>query len=191
MSSVTDISIANAALMKVGANVIHNFDLDTREARICKERTLPVIRYILDTHPWKAALHRVHLSPVSTPPNFGFEKAFQVPSDSMAIRMVADKNHNAVREYRVEGGQILCDEPEIFLLYSRDISTSGSIPHYLAEVMSFYLAMEISWPLTEKDRPDLPQRYAEALLRAKTQDSRTGAPKYYMGPANSRWIQSR
>ena len=122
MAVITDTSICNSALIKLGAERISTLDDDSKEARLCKEQYPKIREKLLRSHKWNFAIGRQQLAKSTdyTPP-FKFESAFPYPTQVQRILKLDVNEGRALgeREWAVEMDPsdykkyIVCNEDSI------------------------------------------------------------------------------
>lgn len=140
--STTKVSICNEALSLLGAKSIQSFEENTETARRCASIYDSTRRTLLRMHPWSFAKKRMQLAPVSTYPSFGYQYAFQLPSDF--VRII----DTGLDVYEVEGRHILANTNLINLVYVADEENEGIWDSLFAECMVLYLTNKLGKPIT-------------------------------------------
>lgn len=164
------VAIANSALTKLGAQLITSLDEDTKEARLCAARIYEIRDLILRMHPWNFATKRVVLSPQSTTPEFEYSYQFTLPTDCLRILRVRPETE----DYRSENGLILANVNTLELVYIYRVTNPVLIEPLCAEVISCYLAYDISYALiqTGSIQEQLYSLYEQKLRQAKSVDAK-------------------
>lgn len=162
------ISICNSALAKLGAARIKSLTEGTKSSDLCQLRYEDCRDLVLQSHPWKCAIKRVVLSP-STPPAFGSESAFQVPSDYLR-QLPKDKFTDLLP---VEGSTILSNDTTVYLRYLARIEDATLYSPYLSECISLKLAADICYAFAPDGGKQKLQEelYENGLRRARFLDS--------------------
>ena len=85
--SVSIVQICNAAIGKIGANVISAVlpAEDSEESRLCNAFFWPTVDEVLRSHPWNCAIHRKSIAADSTTPAFDYDYRFQLPSNPWCL----------------------------------------------------------------------------------------------------------
>lgn len=185
---MTRIEICNLALDIIGAEgQIVSLDTDTtKEARLCKKHYSASRQTMLTMHPWKFAMVRVVLSPLTNPPAFGSESVFQLPADCLQPRFVND--HDAV--WKVEGRTIICNYSQINLVYTADIADETLFHAQFCDALAHHLAFKITYALTQSNDREaaIMKRYEHANRAARFANAVQGSPDHLIA---DEYIQTR
>lgn len=175
------VSICSNALLALGAHPINSLEEATDYARTCAN-LYPVVRNdLLRRHPWKCAIKRVQLSPLSRAPAFGFGYQFPLPSD--LIRVLSAGGVPAGLNYRIEGHHLLADVPLVQLSYvfrNEDEATWDATLVNLAEAV---MAAKLAYPVTGSAslRDSLIQEAAYLLRQARAIEGQSEPPSQLDG----------
>jgi len=170
------VEIANLALQEVGAEPITSLADDTATARAVNLRFGPTRDQFLRTPPWNFATGRSKLALLEEPPAFGFDKAFALPSDWLRTRHVlTDSSQHPEHQihephYQIEGGNLLADHDEIFMIYTRRETNTEKWDTLATDAFVLLLASRIARVITQNFN------LAETLdssYRVKLQEART------------------
>lgn len=82
---ISNVTICNWALAKVGAATITSLSDNTPNARVCNNRFWGVRDALYRSHVWAFATRRVQLAIVVPSPVFGYTNAFLVPPDFIRL----------------------------------------------------------------------------------------------------------
>ena len=164
------VAIANSALTKLGAPIITDLTEDSKEARLCSARIYEVRDIILRTHPWNFATKRVILAPLVDSPVFGYNFAFNLPTDWLRTVAIYPESE----DYKMEDGKILANVNELELVYIYRVTNPALIDSLCAEVIACYLAYDIAYALlqTGQVQEQLYKLYEEKLRQAKSIDAK-------------------
>ena len=176
--AVTQISICNNALVKVGADRISSISQDTRSAILLNAIWDQVRDEVLRAHPWNFAMKRAVLAPNSDAPDFGYDYAYDLPSDCLRVWSAKESDEESASEinHSIEDSQILCDYDAIYVRYIYRNEDPSAWDSLFASAMSCRLAQEISYALTQSLplRDSLKQEYKLSLQDARTADGMEG-----------------
>lgn len=147
MASVpSETSIANAALTLLGERLISSIDDNTKTAKLVNERYTPIREDLLRSHPWNFATQRVELGADATAPVWGFDFAYQMPSDLLRLLTVENPGK---REYRVEGRRIVTDiSAPLQIEYTASITDPQLMDVMFRQAFAGALAADIAESLT-------------------------------------------
>lgn len=148
MASFTDVSIASAALIKLGDDPITSLTDNTNRARMANRFYHPVRQAVLRKHLWNDSVKRASLALSTTAPVFGYANKFALPSDFM--RMI-QTDFDEYTPYKIEERFLLCDVGTVSILYVYDNETVALYDSLHAEAFIAYLAAELSTVLTGKE----------------------------------------
>lgn len=171
------IAIANQALIRVGSESIIALTESNERARACNASWPFVRREVLRSHSWNAVTVRATLAELATGPLWGFDSAYQVPSDSLRILEV-----DTTYQWRIEGDQILTDgSGELFIRYLKDETDTEQYDGSLTELMVIRLAVEIVERITDSTtkRVELLDEYQLLLSEAKADDGEEQSPSEF------------
>lgn len=143
--AVTEVSICNSALIKVGADRINSLSEQNKRARLCNTLYETMRDDVLAAYPWNFAIARAELSQVDDEPIFGFDYIYQLPSDVLRVLEVQEKDY----VWKIEGAYLLSDEGEIQIKYIRREDDVTKFSMMFAEALAYRLAMELAYPLAQ------------------------------------------
>lgn len=194
------VEIANAALGEVGNQQdITTIDDATTPARTCKRHIYQAIREVLHSGLWKCAREQAELARLSAAPTFGWDYAFQLPTDY--VRLVSlnevDANEQQQELFEVQGTTLLTDEDEASIVYIKDLTQNANdvnlMPPLMARACVLNLAAKIAWTLQQSRtlKESLEASYEAALRKAKGVDSREQFRPNIDPASGSRWLPAR
>jgi hypothetical protein len=187
---VTQVSIVNSALAKVGQAPVQSLTQDTRAAQIINSIYDLVQDELLSMHPWNFAIKRATLSPTNNTPIYDYEFEYDIPSD--CLRMLDNEyDYTAVKpDWQVEGRKLLSNESSLNVRYiARETDCTMWSPTF-AEAFAWHLAHKIAYALTQStEREKMCQDSAKkALSEARTMDGVEGTLR---GLQADEWTMSR
>jgi hypothetical protein len=148
MASFTDVSIASAALIKLGDDPITSLTDNTNRARMANRFYHPVRQAVLRKHVWNDSIKRASLAQSVTIPAFEYGYQYALPSDF--LRMIKT-DFDEYTPYKIEGRFLLTNEGAVSIQYVYDNETVAQYDFLHAEVFIAYLAAELSTVLTGKE----------------------------------------
>lgn len=139
-------------------------------------------RQALRRHPWNFAVKRVILAPNATTPPFGWQKAFDLPTDYIRLKhlnesIIVRDSPVAASLYSVEANQILIgdisgvsDTTQLRLVYISDFKTVTRFDPSFIDYFVVLMAKNISYKFTQSnstiERTDKLMDKAEKVARA-------------------------
>lgn len=180
MISSTD--IANAALIRIGSKPINSFQDNTDTSNTVAVRYDMSRQTVLRSHPWNCAMARAQLSPLSTPPVFGWAFQFQLPVDCLRVVKVNDRARDDW--WRVEGrllltSNIFMTDTTLNLQYTQNVTNVAQFDALLCEAISAHLAWKICWKITQDQQltDALAKEYVDTIRSAKLPDSQEASTR--------------
>lgn len=166
---VAVVDICNAALQNLGSRKITSLNEGSVNSQEVSFRYPLVRRAVLEIHPWNFAIKRTSLALDATPPVFGFENAFVLPTDF--IRMVATEEQADVffignpnfngyvtisqssafqtsDVYQIEGRRLLSNDAAKNIIYVRDEEDTTKFSSTFVELLAQGLAAAIAYKVT-------------------------------------------
>ena len=190
----SDVSIANRALTKLGADRILLLTDENAAARTINSMFADVRDAEIQRYNWKFSLKRTSLSALADAPAWGYQYQYPLPFDYLGLVQVNEvyvRARDKTPAWSVEGGLILTDyEAPLKLRYKARITDPAMFDPLFVEVFACKLAMEACETLTQSGSKleAATQGYKFALSEAARQDAIENPPDEY--PWGS-WLESR
>jgi hypothetical protein len=177
-------SIANQALVKLGAKRIVSIDDDARQARELKAIWDAKRDAEMAAYPWSFACHRAQLPALAEAPVYGYTRAFPLPTDYLSMVEVGEywtMYQPAGSElFTIEGGNILTNDPSpLRIRYVRRIENTGLWSPLFNEALACRLAFELCETLTQspKKQQIIQEQYELAIRKARRTNAIERAPQ--------------
>jgi hypothetical protein len=198
--AVTDTSIGNRALSKLGAQRVLSLGDEGRNARALVAAYAAVRDAELRKHVWSFAAARTTLEADAEPPAFGFARRFPLPGDCLRVLEVGggegplqarDFRERPEPPYAIEGNAILSDaSAPLALRYVRRVEDASAFDPLFVEAFACALAAEVAEELTQSDAKKA--FVANQYLRAVRDAVRLNAvEKPSEGIADDAWVLAR
>lgn len=173
--TVSQVSVCNSALVKVGADRISSIDQDCKRAILLKAIYDTTRDAVLRAHPWKFATKRVSLVPNSSVPAWGYSYQYDEPNDYLGIV----ETHPDDIHFVTENGQILTNEPNLNIKYIFRQTDESSWDACFAEAMAWRLATDIAYALTQSITlaQACETKYKSVIAEARWSDSLQNSTK--------------
>ncbi len=183
----SEVHLVNMALIRLGQRRITDLTENTSRAILANELYPGVRDEVLTDHPWNSAVKRVSLPKLAAAPEWGFDAAFQLPGDWLALHKLELED----TRWRIERRTILADTDPLNVAYIFRLTDVGAMDELLKQAISSKLALELSLPLTGdvSKQNAMAQLYTEALGRARFKDSQQAPPLDQV--ASSTWLAGR
>jgi hypothetical protein len=148
--AVSETSICNMALVRIGTRRITALSDVTPEGQLCNEHYAQVRNSLLRSYWWSFAIDRAALSEDTTSPEFGYDRQFLLPSDCLRMLEIEDDD-----DCKIEGGKLLTNESSANIVYVKAVTDPTSFDVLFIEVLALALAdrlvMAITHDMTLKD----------------------------------------
>ena len=168
--AVTDVSICNSALAKLGAERIISLSDTSARAVLMKEQFEKIRDELLYSHPWNFATARAEIAPLVADPLYDFDYQFQLPSD--CLRVIGTDIPNA-GAWKVEGRILVCNQNAVNIKYIKQVTDASQFTPGFAEVLAAKLAADVCYAITQsatlQDRMDM--KYRDQLRQARSFDA--------------------
>lgn len=196
----SDVEIANAALIKLGAGRITSLNDDVNNARVLNARYEAVRDAELRRRKWRFSLRRTSVAALSTAPSFGFLYQYQVPDGFLRLVQIGEydlstdltDNRRAPEGlYSLEGNAILTNlTAPLKIRYIKQITDESAMDVAFREAFASRLAYESANEITDdlSKKDDALRDYKMALSEATKANAIEGAVEY---PSDDSWVTAR
>ncbi len=144
--TLSETSICNMSLAKLGATKISNVETDSSveavQCRLHYEQTRDALER---SHFWRFAAARSQLT-ATTDPDFEWGNAFTLPADFLRFRSVYDATliDNTRRSYAIEGLIFLTNDSAVDLRYTKQVTDVSAFDPLFIEVFVLQLALKFT-----------------------------------------------
>lgn len=187
---VSEVSVCNSALAKIGADRITALTDGTKAAIILNELFEQIRDEVLRSHPWNFAKKRVELTQDATTPAFGYAYRYALPSD--CLRVLATEYDDT--EYVIESDSgiryILTDEDTMKILYIQRITDPTMWDAMFCEALAWRLAESVVYALTQSSSllEQVRNGYKDSIKFARSMNGQEGTLK---GIVADTWTNAR
>lgn len=187
--AISEVSICNAALVKLGQDLINSLTQDTKNARLCNNAYYRLRNKVFEDHPWRFATKTETLAVVDSSifaPIMDWAYVYQIPTDF--IRMVRGEDWK--QEYEILDGYIHANEAPLKIKYVYENTNTQQYSYAFAECLSWRIAAEISYAVTQSNSvaQTMMAGYEMDLKAARYADSHKKSPQ---GPVVDSFIDVR
>lgn len=146
---ISNVQIANAALLKLGQKPITAFD-ETGKGALLANNTYEIHRdALLRAIPWRFAIARTSLAASTTAPGWEFPNYFPLPSDPYCLRVLTIENLSDT-DWREEGRKIATSaEAPLNIKYIRRVTDPNEFDSLFVETLIAKLQWEWCENLTK------------------------------------------
>jgi hypothetical protein len=193
--TVSETSIANSALIKIGEAPIASLDDPSKAGRTCK-RQYPLMRdQLLEDFNWKFAIARATLAPDATAPEFGYLFKFLLPSDSLRFlglysESAQPTSYTGTRiPHQIEGRELLLNVDTAEIFYIKRETNPTLFSSSFVEVLALVLAIDICYAMTGGTAHEarLIKRFDAQVKRAHLTQAIQGQPEVI---ESSEWLDA-
>ena len=147
MASV--VSICNRALTQLGANLITSLDDDSTEAKVMDAAFNDALDAVLREAQPLCATFRASLAQSSTTPAFGWDYAYQIPTDPYCLSVMELDASTDKTTWTIEGRQLLTDESTAKIKFIGRMADTSQLDTLLIAAVAMRLAAETCYALTQ------------------------------------------
>jgi hypothetical protein len=172
----TQVSIANQALLLLGADTISNFTNGTAVGNACSIIYPKVKATTLGMYPWSFSLKKAELSRLSTAPTAHFQYQYALPPDMLnsvprTVFASGSRGSPSIIDWTIQGQTLLTDRDQIFVDYQQDI-VEGKLPTYFIQLLVYMLTWNLAEPIT--DQTEKGAYYKQIALGTVAENNRGG-----------------
>lgn len=146
----SQVDICNLALDHLNQTAITDIDdPKNRVEEICSRWYDNVRLACLRNHPWNFATKRAQLAALSTGPLFGYDNAYQLPSDYIQLVSIGEDNYERLKDYEIEDGKLLINESgPLNVRYIYDVISIAQMDPLFIDYFAAELALRLAIPVT-------------------------------------------
>lgn len=168
--AISDVSICNLGLQKLGAARITALNEDSRNGRSCNACYEAMRDLELRAHPWTFATSRATLAPAANAPAFEFQYAFPLPNDY--LRLILPRR--TLLDWKVErqdGVLVILtnDTDALQIKYIARITDPAQFDPVFADMLGTRMAMQMCEEITQSNekKTDIEAQYKQAIGNAR------------------------
>lgn len=209
---VAPIDICNAAIMRLGGQLITSLTENSVAAIACNSQYDVVRRNLLRSHPWNFAIKLTQLAQNTTLPLFGYDFSYALPADCLRVLETADQqnaylfgyggdfngyvtisnkvDYALADTYKIVGRNFYSQNGLAQIKYISDITDTTMFDPSFIELLAVRLAMTIAFQITGsiQTRKDLADEFQYLLNNAKENNGQEGTRERI---EMSAWLTSR
>ena len=172
------VSVANDALIRVGADTIISLTENTEQARVVNQVFDDCYDAALQAHDWNFATERAILSQQATGPLFGYTYRYLLPTNPYCLKVLALEGDY---EYKVEGRYLLTDTDSAEITYISRVSDLNKLTPLFRQALSLYIASQVCYTLTGSAtlKASLIQEWKDFFKAGRFEDAKEGTPEEF------------
>lgn len=188
--AISQISICNSAIIKVGGDIITSITEDKKSAKILNAVYAQIRDEVLRSRNWNFAMKRATMTPTANTPPYEYDYEFSLPMDCLRVVDIENEYFDENFDFTIEGETLLCNEASINFRYIFRNEDESSYDPMFAECLAWRLAQEIAYAITQSAQMEdqMKKRYSEALAYASSTDSIEGTMKPFVADI---WTNAR
>ena len=175
--------ICNLALGWLGGKRLTDVESDpSLDARLCNANYDLSRTAVLEEREWSFATKRVALTPLSTPPKFGYDYQFLLPSDLLMVLSAHNPLHTDIPRppgisYIREENNLLADLQVVHIRYIVNLTNTTRFSGLFTQCLAAHIAANIAVGLTENatQQERMFAIYDDKLGKAISSDSMQGS----------------
>lgn len=174
---ISAVSICNMAISKFGAEPILALTEDSQNARACNRVYEQARDNLLRTHPWNFAVNRATLAMLSAAPAYGYDHAYQLPSNPYCLRVLElHEERDEGYDWHIEGRTLVTDADTARIKYIARITDPTWFDAGFVDVLVLRIAAETAIPITGEASiaKAMVSTYQDALAEAIGEDAIEG-----------------
>jgi len=191
-SQSSETSIANLALVRLGADRLNDIETDTSELAGKVRAVFDFLRdETLRSHTWNFAIDRRNFNQLTTTPLYGFGNEFQVPGDVLRILAPSTNPDSSLQgNYKIEGDKVLTDDTTFQARCIIRVEDTTKWDAAFVEVFAARLSAELAYSITNNRAlaADLFNLYLSKLRAVKGYDAQEDTPEQITA---DEWIDAR
>lgn len=180
---MSEVSICNSALAKIGVPPITSFGDGTTQSDLCSRQYATLRDEVLEERAWTFATGRQSLLPDATDPAWGFGNRFLIPTTWLRLLFVTNviatpgnQKNNPPLDWKREGQYILADVDTVHCKYVQQIADTSLMSTAFRECLAYRIAADFAIPLKKSNSlmTNMMQLYQDKLIKAGLTDGAQG-----------------
>ncbi len=165
--ALSDTSVCNMALARIGAKRVNNIDETNTEVNAihCRLHYGQTRDALLRSHWWRFAVGRASLAEDTDTPDFEWDHQYILPTDFLRFVSLYDTSAS----FEIEGQRLLTNDDSVDLLYIKEITDPTKFDSLFVEVLVLQLALKLVMPISQDKvlRRELFEELAQKLSEAR------------------------
>ncbi len=185
---ISEVSISNMALTRIGQQRISSMTQQGLEAQLCDQYYESTLRELLSAYEWPFAIKRASLSLVTGDNFTKYEYKYLKPSDLLRPILLLDSDsfEDSEAEWFTEGQFFYTDYNPAYLKYVAYIDNPNDLPQSFIEAFYLRLATKIALKMTQ-DQGLMGMLYQEYMAAMQSAMGIIGGNSKQLYPAETLW----
>ncbi len=152
--ALTETTICNMALARIGAKRINDLDTATSNAGIhCRTHYEQTRNAVLRSAWWAFATDRKTLARDVETPDFEWDYQYHLPNDYLARKSIYENSisDENLRSFAIEGDFLLTDDTEVNLRYIKLVEDVAKFDPLFVDALVLAIAIKLAPPLSGAD----------------------------------------
>jgi hypothetical protein len=178
--AIDKVSLANQALLEVGAGAITSLSEDSEQAFIVSMLFDQLLDEELQRDDWAFATTRAELPALTEEPAFGWLYQHQMPANPYCLRLLSIDSdlYEDEPDHVVEGRKILCDSTPLRIRYIYRVEDMNELSAGFRRAFVFRLAAALAIPIRGSGdlRDRMQAQYERYVAVAASKDAQQSTP---------------
>lgn len=186
--ALSEVSISNGALIKLGAGTINTLEDNNTRARLVKESYPKMRDLLLRSHPWNFNKGYADLAQITRPDEyFEYQYLYQLPSDCVRV---FDVDCDNIPWEEVGNNQLATNASQIKIKYGKKITDVTYFDAAFTETLEWAIAADIAYALTQStsQMQVAKDAYERQLMVTRSFSAQVGSVKQVKA---TQWLRAR
>lgn len=174
--TISELSVSNGALVKLGQEPISSLTQDTKNARLCNAVFSICRNEVLEGHPWSFATKTAELASVVVEDTMSeYTYVYEKPADM--LKMIRGEDWK--QEFEIRDAYLMANDEPLYIKYLFECTNTGLWTYSFAQCLSWRIAAEIAYAVTKSNTvaTTMMAGYAMSLKEARYNDAHKRSPE--------------
>lgn len=146
--AISEVSVSNLALVKLGQETISSLSQDTKQARVVNAVFEMCRNEVLEAHDWYFARKTVELASIDEEDTLNiWQYVYELPADW--IKMI--KGEDDKQEFEIRDGYLMADDEPLKIVYTFENTNPQQWSYSFAQCLSWRVAAETAYAFTQSN----------------------------------------
>lgn len=174
--AISELSVCNGALVKLGQEPISSLSQDTKNARLCNAVFAICRNEVLEGHAWYFATKTAELASVVVEDTLSeYTYVYEKPADM--LKMIRGEDWK--QEFEIRDAYLMANDEPLYIKYIFECTNTGLWSYSFAQCLSWRIAAEISYAVTKSNTvaQTMMAGYSMSLKEARYNDAHKRSPE--------------